>query len=90
MCVPQEKLRGKVVVCGNCKSEKVSTRWVYRYGESEPKSVSMVDEIGTLTPPSYMDHYNIVDCGDCSATSIPIQVVMQCDECGFTVVRQIE
>ena len=89
LCVPEDKLRYEVIVCSNCKSERVSTRWVYRYGESKPKQMFMEDKIGLLEPPTFLTSpMGFAGCGDCSATSIPIQVVMSCDECGFTVVRE--
>jgi len=90
MCVPSEKTRYEVTFCPNCKSEKVETKWVAKYVKNEPKRVSMDTKIKTpLIQPSPFA-YNIVSCNDCSVVEIPIQVVMSCQEYGYTVTKPIE
>lgn len=89
MCVPQEKTRYEVTYCPNCNSEKVETKWVAKYVDNKPKRVSMNDKIKTdITPPS--PWFMTSGCDDCSVIEIPIQVVMTCQVCGYTVTKPID
>ena len=89
MCVATEKSRYEVIVCSNCGSEKVKERWVHKYKKNEPLKRSMEEKIDKIKPSTAFG-ISFSSCGDCSIISIPIQVVLFCEDCGFTVTKTIE
>ena len=85
-------MSNEIAVCPNCGSLKIVEKWVYKSPQKrEPTKISMIEKIAKIELPPSIFQGNIL-CGDSytiSNPTKPTQLVMFCQDCGFTVVRPI-
>lgn len=76
----------EIPVCPNCTSRKIKQSFVKKIDTPETKDITLTEYNDKAKIPTM---WGLQIAGDCINRDIYIQIVAQCEECGYIVVKNL-